>query len=251
MVYDPEPCLECIEAKASSSLERDLLFIDEYVTVSLQQSDKGRTSRRGTRSNLFFPLLFIVTEPTEYKIGPISHTDSLHHFKLLIYQYTDVPPAKLQISQDGKTLKDSQYPLSHFNVRASKPFHATEVSLSDNGDGIEIIEDFAASRPERGGGFSKSRLVAAVSKKKEVGTDENAPSPTPTQIIDLDLNSHPPNGNWACEVCTFVNPGSLPSCEICLTKRGGVEETGATTKRDRTDEESSDRPAKKQKVVKA
>lgn len=105
-------------------------------------------------------------EPREEKIGPISHTDVVNHFKLLIYQKTDIPPSEQRILQGDAVLSQIYKPLGQYGVLVSKEFDLFRGCVqADDDDGVQIIEDPRLSRPERGGGFGKSALVRSSTPK--------------------------------------------------------------------------------------
>jgi hypothetical protein len=61
--------------------------------------------------------------------------------------------------------------------------------------------------------------LAAQSKKEEVKTEEAAPKKSALRRPPPLEQVQPPDGNWACAACTFLNRPGREHCEICDTPR--------------------------------
>lgn len=192
-------------------------------------------------------------------MSPVSHTDTVNHLKLLVYQYTDLTPSQQQLSQDEVRFRDSSKTLGEYGAVASKCFDVQEVLPMDNDDAITVIEDARPTRPERGGGFANSKLVSGsgrskhieIDKKKKSGKSNNHDNNGDKESISLEFDLSEENGEeeeeqWACSHCTLLNMASATICLACESIRS-PNKNKRGREEDSHNEEENERPPKKPK----
>uniref|UniRef100_A0A6B2KXB1 Ubiquitin carboxyl-terminal hydrolase n=1 Tax=Arcella intermedia TaxID=1963864 RepID=A0A6B2KXB1_9EUKA len=213
--------------KGHGTVHKDVPRLEYFPGISALEIEKRRFQEGERRKNFENEVVYVVTIDNKARRSmrialkgaaqiTTSATTTLEFFKLQICEEIYVPPLLQKLYFNDGVLEDLSKTLQEYGISAGDSVKL-EILSEDEVSNVDVFESYQTARSNPEEGFKGSHLQGSPTNEatSEEWTCLACSFSHNTNDTKICCSCGHDSDYWACKKCTFLNPNTSSTCNIC------------------------------------